>query len=258
MTDGARKTFDFSGKVAIVTGGASGIGKATIESFAACGARAALFDMQDEAAESVCASVRGAGGEALYFKTDVSSIARVKTNVSMVKEQWGRVDIIVCSAGVVHAKPILESTEEEFDRLYAINVKGIFACCIAVLPIMMEQRYGKIINIGSVAGKTGGGFHGSTLYGSTKGAVIAMTKGIAREAAPYDINVNCICPGAVDTPMLKEVTPEKRARLIGMSMLPRFAEAQDIADTALFLASDYSKHITSGVINVDGGINKGN
>lgn len=258
MTGSSGKCFDFTGKTAIVTGGASGIGKAAALSFGACGARVAVFDMQDAAGEAVCGEIRSAGGEAAYLRTDVANIAQVKANVDSLRARWGRIDIIVCCAGVVHAKPFLETSEEEFDRLYSINVKGIFACNRAVLPIMMEQKYGKIVNIGSVAGKTGGGFHGSTLYGSTKGAVIAMTKGVAREAGSFGVNVNCICPGAVDTPMLKEVTPEKRAYLISLSMLPRFADPQDIADAALFLASDCAKHITSGIINVDGGVNKGN
>ncbi len=258
MAETFEAAFDFSGRVALVTGGASGIGKAAALAFASNGAKVAMLDMEESAGKEICDEIQAQGGQAFFLKTDVADMGKVKSDVSLIRKRWGRIDILLCSAGIVHTKPFLESTESEFDRVFSVNVKGIFVCNTAVLPIMIEQKYGKIINIGSVAGKTGGGFHGSTLYGSTKGAVIALTKGIAREAAMYGINVNCICPGAVDTPMLKDISCEKRKSAIEMSMIPRFAQAQDIADMAVFLASDWAKHITSGIVNVDGGLNKGN
>lgn len=254
------KTYDFTGKVAIVTGAARGIGFSVGETFARFGAKVALFDMNEADGQAALEKISGDGGadNVVFLKTNVADLEQVKKNVSLLAEKWGSADILVCSAGIVHTKPFLEITEGDFNKVFDVNVKGVLFCNQAVLPAMVEKRYGKIINIGSIAGKTGGGFLGSTLYGSSKGAVIAMTKGVAREFGPFGINANCICPGPVETPMIREMTPENRARILEGSLIKNFAEPRDIADAVVFLASDFASHITSEILSVDGGIMKGN
>lgn len=258
MTERITRQYDFSGKVAIVTGAAKGIGFRTAETFAKLGARVALFDMVEKDGHEAAEKLARMGGDVLFLKTNVVNSTEVKENVKAVRNKWGRVDIMVCSAGITHIKPFMETPEADFVKVFDVNVRGIFNCNQAVFPVMAEQKYGKIVNIGSIAGKTGGGFLGSTVYGSSKGAVIAMTKGVAREFAPFGINVNCVCPGPTETSMLDELTPAGRERILAGSMIKNFADPQNIADAAVFLASDFAGHITSEIVSVDGGIMKGN
>ena len=248
--------FDFSGKVAVVTGAAQGIGLTVARAFLDLGAKVSPWDLAEGAWKEKLSPSEGE--RCLFLKTDVGSVAEVERNMALVHERWGQIDILVCSAGIIHADAFLDTDEASFDRVYRVNVKGIFSCNRAVLPYMMQRRYGKIVNIGSIAGKTGGGFLGSTLYGSSKGAVVAMTKGIAREMGPFGINVNCVCPGPVETSMIREMPPERREAILSSSPLKRFALAEDIANVTLFLASDAARHMTSEIVSVDGGIMKGN
>jgi 3-oxoacyl-[acyl-carrier protein] reductase len=152
----------------------------------------------------------------------------------------------------------MECTDADWDRVMGINAKGVFNCCHSVLPGMMERRYGKIVNLSSIAAKTGGGFFGNLIYGASKAAVISYSKGIAREAGPFNVNVNVICPGPTDTPMLADMPEDLRRATIESILLKRIADPDEIANAILFLASDYSSFVTSEVLNVEGGIMKGN
>ncbi len=259
MTTGSvKRQYDLSGKVAIVTGAAKGIGFAVAGTFARLGAKVVLFDLDEKEGAEACEKISLSKEKSLFLRTNVADRDDVQRNVEFVKKILSKVDILVCSAGIIHTRPFLETTEADFTRVFDVNVKGILFCNQAVLPGMAERKYGKIVNIASDAGKTGGGFLGSTLYGSSKAAVIAMTKGVAREFGPLGVNANCICPGPVETTMIQEMTRENRERILSGSLIKRFATPQDIADAAAFLSSDYAGHVTSEVLSVDGGIMKGN
>jgi len=187
----------------------------------------------------------------------VTNMAEVRRVMDAIAGEWGRIDILVCCAGIVLAKPCLECTDADWDRVMNVNAKGVFNCCQSVLPGMMERRYGKIVNLSSIAAKTGGGFFGNLIYGASKAAVIAYTKGIAREAGPFNVNVNAICPGPTDTPMIAGMSEDLRRATAENTLLKRLGNTQDISNVILFLASDFSSFMTSEVVNVEGGIMKG-
>jgi 3-oxoacyl-[acyl-carrier protein] reductase len=250
---GGKKMFDLSGKVVIVTGGASGIGMCTARHMAELGASVAVFDRQEASKES------GECENSVFFRTDVTLEGEVERNVALVAEKWGRIDALVCSAGVTYPyKTVVESDLAGWERTVNINSRGVFFCNRAVFPVMEKQRSGSIVNIASVAGKTGGGLLGNAIYGASKAAVMSFSKGLAREGGPFGITVNVICPGVVDTPMSQGLTQESRKSLIAATPLGKFAEPVDIMNTIVFLCSDAARHITSACLNVDGGFMHGN
>jgi 3-oxoacyl-[acyl-carrier protein] reductase len=250
--------FDFTDKVAVLTGGARGIGAAAGKNFAELGAKVAILDMLEDAGKTTCDAIVAAGGTARFHKADVTDMAGIRRIVDAITAEWGKIDILVCCAGIVSPKPCMECTDADWDRIMNINAKGVFNCCHSVLPGMMERRYGKIVNLSSIAAKTGGGFFGNLIYGASKAAVISYSKGIAREAGPFGVNVNVICPGPTDTPMLADLQGDSRKAIAESILLKRLGEPQEIANVILFLASDYSSFMTSEVLNVEGGIMKGN
>lgn len=250
--------FDFKGKNVLVTGAAQGIGRAIALSFAACGANVAIIDMNVQGAQETRSLIEKEGGGSVVIRADVSNIDMVKEAVEKVVSLWGSVDILINNAGIVSPKPFLETTQQEWDKIMAVNLKGVYNTCFTVLPGMIKQKYGKIINVASIAGKTGGGFFGNTLYGTSKAGVIALTKGIAREAGPHGINVNAICPGPIETQMLADCPEETRERILSGVPLRKFGEPQDIANMAIFLASDLASHVTGEITDVDGGIMRDN
>ncbi|MDR2179528.1 MAG: SDR family oxidoreductase [Synergistaceae bacterium] len=250
--------FDFTGKVAVLTGGARGIGAAASKKFAELGAKVAILDMLEDTGKAACDAIAADGGTARFHKADVADMAGIRGIMDAVAAEWGKVDILVCCAGIVFTKPCMECTDADWDRVMNINAKGVFNCCHSVLPGMMERRYGKIVNLSSIAAKTGGGFFGNLLYGASKAAVISYSKGIAREAGPFGVNVNVICPGPTDTPMLADMPADLRKATADSILLKRLGDPEEIADVILFLASDYASFMTSEVLNVEGGIMKGN
>jgi NAD(P)-dependent dehydrogenase (short-subunit alcohol dehydrogenase family) len=241
-------TFGLEDKVAVVTGAARGIGQAVALALAREGVRLNLFDLYEEHAGAL------EGLEATAYRVDVTDTQGVRNAIEHVAKSCGRIDILVNSAGIVSPKPFAECSEEDWDRIIAVNLKGVFNTCHAAFPVMMAQRYGKIINIASIAGKKGGGFFGNTLYAASKGGVIALTKGLAREGGPHSINVNAVCPGPTNTLMLKDLPGERREQLTGTIPLGRFSEPEDIASVVLFLASDLARQMTGEISDVDGGI----
>jgi 3-oxoacyl-[acyl-carrier protein] reductase len=246
-----------SSKVAIVTGSARGIGKAIAMGFASEGATVVVTDILIEQAHQVVDEIKNQGGTAIAFKADVASRADVHNLVKSTLENFKAIHILVNNAGITRHVPLLEMTEEDWDVVLDVDLKGVFNCTQAVLGHMMEQRYGKIINISSVAG-VGVSSVTRADYGAAKAGVIQLTKVTAMEAGPYGINVNSIAPGVIVTDMTyAQRSKEEAERLIEelkeRAILGRVGRPEDIANLALFLASDDSNFITGQVICCDGG-----
>ncbi len=240
-------------KVAIVTGAGQGIGRTIAVSLAKEGAKVIVNDIDLHGAEKVCREIEKQGREAFPFHADVSNNNQVNQMIEKAIKRFKRIDILVNNAGIMQSMLVEELTEKDWDKMMAINLKGTFLCSKAVMKYMKEQRSGKIVSISSLAGKSGG-IMVSANYSASKAGIIAFTKSLARELAPYKINVNAVCPGTTDTDMAKSFTPEKRERLIGTIPLGRFATPQDIANAVVFLVSEESNYITGTTLDVNGGL----
>lgn len=241
---------EFRGKIAIVTGAARGIGREIAGQFAIRGAGVAIVDIDGEAAAD---AARAVGPDALAVRCDVSDSAAVKAMVETVVGRFNRIDILVNNAGVCERAKVEELTEEQWDRMLAINLKGPFLVSRAVIPYMKAQVSGRIINIASVAGKIGGlmvGLH----YTTSKGGVLAMTRGLARELAPFGVTVNSVCPAMVDTEMGGLFRGDEKERYLLGVPLGRLARPEDVAGAVMYLASDAARYITGEVIDVNGGM----
>ncbi|QCI12875.1 3-oxoacyl-ACP reductase FabG [Pseudomonas putida] len=249
----AALNFSLAGRTALVTGAARGIGHAIAVALGHGGARVALCDLDPAAAEQAAADLREQGVEAVGVGVDVADEAQVLAMVEQVEAQLGGVDILVNNAGIVSTAPLLELTTAEWNRVMAIDLNSVFFCAKAVLPGMMARRSGRIINIASVAGKRGGGLLGNSCYAAAKGAVIALTKGLAREAGPYDITVNAVSPALTDTEMTSVLAPQARAQVLAQMPLGRAGTPRDIAAAVCFLASAEAGFVTGEIMDVDGG-----
>jgi 3-oxoacyl-[acyl-carrier protein] reductase len=245
------------GKVALITGASRGIGRATASVFAREGARLALNYLKNaDSAFRLVEEIQNAGQKALALQANVADKLEVGAMVEKATAEFGTIDILINNAGILHLGELMTLKEEEFDDMIAVNLKGVIHCAQAVAPLMMKQRSGKIVNISSLAA-LGTAVTGTTPYGATKAAVIALTKRMALELGPHGINVNGICPGFIRTDMMGAVVDESEsARLSALAkkaMLGRIGAPEDVARCALFLASDEASFITAQVITVDGG-----
>ena len=245
------------GKVAVVTGAGSGFGAGIARLFAAEGARVVLADINGEAAEAVAAEIDRAGGAAVGLKADVTDKADVAAMMRAALDTYGRLDILVNNAGVAHRnKPMTEVTEEEFDRIYAVNVKAIYLSALEAIPLLRAEGGGCIINTSSTAALRPR--PGLTVYNSSKGAVNVLTKSMAVELAPDNIRVNAICPVIGETALMETFmgvadTPENRRKFEATIPLGRFSTPKDIAHAAVFLASEEAAFLTGVTLEVDGG-----
>jgi 3-oxoacyl-[acyl-carrier protein] reductase len=241
------------GKVALITGGGSGFGAETARRFVREGASVIILDLNGDGATKVAAEIGNAKG----LKGDVTLRSDIDEAVQLATGTFGRLDIVVNNAGWTHRnKPLLEVTEQEFDRIYAINVKSIFHMVNAVAPIMSKQGGGSIINIGSTAGIRPR--PGLTWYNASKGAVNLVSKSLAVELAPFKIKVNCVAPVIGETGLLEAFmgapdTPENRAKFISTIPLGRLSRPADVANACVFLASDDAEFLTGVILPVDGG-----
>ncbi|UCH89496.1 MAG: 3-oxoacyl-ACP reductase FabG [Thermoplasmata archaeon] len=243
---------DLSGKVAIVTGGSIGIGASIAFALAEAGADVALnYRKHSEEAEAVVLKINEIGRRGLVVQADVSNFRDAENMVTRVKEELGSVDILVCNAGITRDAVIWKMTEEQWDEVININLKGYFNYIHAVGPIFKSQNSGKIVNVASINGLRGK--FGQSNYAATKGGIIALTKTIARELGKFNVNVNAIAPGMVLTNMMEKIPDEFKQRAVDETVLGRLASPEDIANLVVFLCSDRSRHITGEVIKIDGG-----
>jgi 3-oxoacyl-[acyl-carrier protein] reductase len=240
---------ELTGKVALVTGAGRGIGAAVARGLAREGCDVALVDRDDS--ETVAGEVRSVGRRALALRADVSRLAAAEESVARVAQELGRLDILVCNAGITRDAVIWKMTEEAWDEVLAVNLKGCFTFCRAVVPAFRSQRSGKIVTVASINGMRGK--FGQSNYAASKAGVIALTRSLARELGAFGVNVNCVAPGMVRTAMTATLPPEAMAKAIEESPLRRVSEPDDVAQTILFLCSDRARNITGEVIKVDSG-----
>ena len=240
------------GKVAVVTGAASGIGHATAQALTAVGATVIIADINVASGQAVAESLRGGGAKADFHELDITSDASIEAFAKGVTEKYGAVDIIVNGAGWGETKPFWEGTPEFWDKLVALNFVGPMKLVKTFLPGMMDRGSGKIINIASDAGRVGS--LGETVYSGSKGGLIAFTKSLARELARYNINVNCVCPGPTETPLLMAVPDKVLDGFRKAIPFRRFGKPSEIADAVVFFSSDRSSYITGQVLSVSGGL----
>lgn len=244
-----------TGKVALVTGGGSGFGQAIAQAMASQGCIVAVADRDSAAADRAAAVCRTQGAKAHPFEVDVGDPKAVDAMTAAAARRCGRIDVLVNCAGILKTAPVLESARDDWDDVSRVNLSGVLHCARAVAPIMSLQKWGRIINISSISAMRGGGVFGNTLYATTKAGVIALTMGLARELGPSGITVNAIAPGLADTPMTRSrFSPEIRAAALARIPLGRLATPADIANAALFLASDLASYVSGAVLVVDGGI----
>lgn len=242
----------FENKVAVVTGAAQGIGRRTAIDLAAEGAKVVVSDVDMKGIGIVVKEIEDAGGKALGICCDVSSSKNVESLINQTVETFGSVDILVNNAGILLTGSIEETTDEVIDKTLDINVKGVLYAIRAVTPIMKKQRYGKIVNLSSITGKNGDN-SSVFVYGGSKGAIMSITRSVARQLGPYGINVNAAAPHAVMTNLMKYWTDEKKREAAEKIPLKRLATEEDIAHLLLFLASDESSFITGETVNINGG-----
>ncbi|WP_304458423.1 SDR family NAD(P)-dependent oxidoreductase [Alicyclobacillus sendaiensis] len=242
-------------RVAIVTGGARGIGRAICERLSAEGATVVVVDLDLEGGRETAARLLSEGRESVALRVDVTRRADVVAMVEQVMQRFGRIDILVNNAGWDRIEFFLDSQEETWEKILAINLKSVLYTCHAVLPHMVARSYGKVVNIGSDAARVGS--TGEAVYSAAKGAVIAFSKTLAREMAKYGINVNVVCPGPARTPLFQEITAQNKKLASALERaIPfrRLAEPEDIAGAVAFLASEDAAFITGQTLSVSGGL----
>ncbi|MCJ7642479.1 MAG: 3-oxoacyl-[acyl-carrier-protein] reductase [Desulfobacterales bacterium] len=243
---------ELKAKVALITGAAQGIGKAVTLVLARHGADVVVADVNIEKAQETAREVEALGRAAMAVRVDVTHLEDVEKMVEAAVQRFGKIDILVNNAGIARDKLILRMTEEDWDTVLNVNLKGTFNCTKTVIKYMSKQRSGKIVNIASVVGMMGN--PGQANYSASKAGVIGLTKTVAREFAARGINVNAIAPGYIQTPMT-EVLPEKaKEELKRLIPMKRLGQPEDVAHAVLFLVSEVSSYITGNILNVNGGI----
>jgi 2-hydroxycyclohexanecarboxyl-CoA dehydrogenase len=242
----------FDGKVTLVTGGASGIGKATVMAFARQGATVICADVNAAAGEALKKEGAGANLKIDFVTMDLGNSDSIRAAAAEVLQRYPRVDILVNAAGWGDIQPYMQNSPEFINKVIAINLAGPAHLTQALLPAMIAANGGKVVNIASDAGRVGSG--GETVYAGAKGGLIAFTKSLAREVARYSINVNCVCPGPTDTPMLATRSEKLREAFLKAIPFRRFAKPEEIADAVVFFASPQSDYVTGQVMSVSGGL----
>ncbi|HEX9371259.1 MAG TPA: beta-ketoacyl-ACP reductase [Roseiflexaceae bacterium] len=252
---------ELTNRVAIVTGGANGIGRATAQALVRAGAAVSVWDMAEEAGRALVAEIEAEGGKAVFFKVNVASAGEVEEAVTATLEKFGRIDILINNAGITRDSQLLrikdgeivgKLSEAAFDAVIAVNLKGVYNCTQAVAPTMVRQRYGRIVNAASVVALHGN--FGQTNYVASKAGVIGMTKVWSRELGKRGVTVNAIAPGFIATEMTSGMPEKVLAAMVQSTPVGRIGLPQDIANAYLYLASDEASFVNGTVLTVDGGL----
>lgn len=243
---------EFANKIAVVTGAASGIGRATAQALAREGAHVIVADIDPAGGEATASAIRQQGQWATFMPVDMTDPASITAFAAAAQAQFGTVDVLVNGAGWGRTAPFVDGTPEFWNKLVALNFVGPMLLTKALLPAMIERASGRIVNIASDAGRVGS--LGETVYAGAKGGLIAFTKSLARETARYQINVNCVCPGPTDTPLMAAVPDKVKEALIKAIPLRRLGKPEEVAEAVLFFASDRAAYVTGQVLSVSGGL----
>jgi 3-oxoacyl-[acyl-carrier protein] reductase len=244
--------FDLEGRVAIVTGSAQGIGRAIALNLAEGGTSIALTDMQRSKLDDVVKEVEGKGVKAMGLCVDVTDLEAVQAMVDQTLETWGKVDILVNNAGITRDSLVMRMKKEDWEAVLKTNLNGAFYCIRGVLPSMVRQRYGRIINIASVVAQAGN--VGQANYISSKAGIIGLTKAVAAEVARRNITVNAVAPGFIATSMTENLPPEIKEKMLSLIPIGRMGTDSEIAAGVRFLASEEARYITGHVLNINGGM----
>lgn len=246
--------FSLEGRKALVTGASRGIGQALAAALAGAGADVAVTARDAASLEETVAAIEALGRRAVPVAQDVRDVAGSRLAVETAADALGGLDILVNNAGVIGSSGALDTTEEEWDRVITVNLKGVFFCSQGALRHLVPARRGKIVNVASIAGKRGGGILGTVVYAASKAGVIGLTKALAREAAPFGINVNAVCPGITITDMTRDLYAVHQEHCLRQIPLGRPGRPEDVAKAVLFLASPDADYITGEIMDVDGGV----
>lgn len=245
---------EFRGSVAVITGGAKGIGRRIAQGLADQGLNLIIGDLDKEAGETAARELNaGSRGETVFLPTDVGNLEDLDRLMGTARERFGRIDYLVNNAAVCPSCDMIDIDPKDWDWVMKVNLRSVFLTSKAAAPIMREQGFGAILNISSVAGKTGGAAVGAH-YSASKAGVISLTKTFAKVLAPHKVRVNAICPGPVETDMTRDLTETARRTMTANSPLGAMAQPEEIAQPALFLLSDAASHITGEILDVNGGL----
>jgi 3-oxoacyl-[acyl-carrier protein] reductase len=240
-------------KAVVITGGGGDIGRECARLFAAAGAKLAISDVKLDAAQAVAAEAERAGASAFALRTDVTDAADVARLFEETAARLGSVDVLVNNAGIFQSKPIDDLSADDWDRVMAVNLKGVFLCSQAALRHMKPRGSGTIVSIGSLAGQVGG-IHAAANYATSKAGVISLTKSLAKNAGPHGIRVNCVNPGVIDTQMTQPWPAEVRAQLAKQTPLGRLGRPDEVARAVVYLASEWSSFVHGAHLDVNGGV----
>ncbi|KPJ71504.1 hypothetical protein AMJ50_01785 [Parcubacteria bacterium DG_74_3] len=246
--------FELKDKVAIITGARRGMGRTHALILAKAGAKVVVSDISLEECQKVVEEIKAQGGNAIAVKCDVTKREEVDEMVKKAVKEFGKIDVLVNNAGILQFKPFMELTEEDWNKILNVNLLGYFRCAQAAVKEMIKQKSGTIVNIASIGmGQTGVGFPAISHYCASKGAIVAMTEAMALELAPFNIRVNAIAPGAIDTPMSQGGDPKTMEATLARIPLHRIGKPEEVSNLVLFLASDASSYITGSTVIIDGG-----